>query len=88
MARTLCPKSSPRGLPKNPRNFSIKEGRVFKKVASIEWTSQDGAVLYREVYDNGTKSAWISAGFDTNHKSAAFKMRQLKRRRVGQKVRV
>lgn len=57
-----------------------------KTVVSLEWTSFSGAVLYRELYDDGSKGGYVSAGFDTGNAFFKQKAVRLERERVGKVV--
>ena len=61
---------------------------MFKKIVRLETSTAYGAILYREVYDNGTKSIWMSASFGADDRRVAEKIKQLERGKIGRKVRV
>ncbi len=58
----------------------------MKIVESIQWDSRDGAVSYREVYNEGSKGQPVDAGFDTNDPNFQKKVSDIAERRIGRRV--
>ncbi len=59
---------------------------MAKIVERLEWTSEAGAALFREVYDDGSRSALISAGVEMNDPDFQKKAQRIARERKGRKV--
>lgn len=53
------------------------------KIQGIEWTSFDGTVLYKEVYQDGSKSKLVPAGFDTDDPAFKMKAGRIEREWIG-----
>lgn len=58
-----------------------------KTVEIIEWSSVERRVIYREIYNDGSRGSWVSAEFDNNDPRRAKKMHKLARARIGREVR-
>lgn len=61
----------------------LNTGGEKVSVSDVEFTSEDGWVKYRLVYDNGTKSQPVDANFETNSPNAERKFKFIREQNVG-----